>query len=661
MNRDQKIVYLIPGSGGAFYCENCLRDRPLVRALRNAGAQVMIVPLYMPLFNDGERLEGEELLVCGAVSMSLRSKIPWLRRHAPFISRILDTHPFLKIAAHLSASTRSRGLEKMTLQMMSGSLLMQQEEKEHFHGLLDNYSPDTILLSNALLIGLGSDLVKRYPAARLVCFLQDEHTWLDSMRAPWRHTAWELLKSQSRMVDLFLPVSNYYRDYMLNRLPLAQEKLPVLYPAIDVPACPVTATVTSDAPVIGYLSRICEDGAPHKLVEAWLTLKKRYKNLRLRIGGGYNGDDRPYVLRLRRILAPHITTGEVELYPNITSSQRDSFFEGMTLLCVPQKEPTAFGYYLLEAMARGIPVVEPDIGAFSEIIGDTDRSGLLYTPQNVSALTDALDTLLGDPAYAQKLSEAARKRAGTNFSHNTAAEKLLTLVKPLHNKRRRVLEINDLHRSFKNRDGLVLADVLKGVSFKIDEGECVALCGPSGSGKTTLLMLCALLDRPDNGSVTFLRDDTAAWTAEQCDRFRATELGIVFQEHLLLPQLTLMENVLLPAMAPDMKKPDAQQKERAHELIDEVGLSARITHYPGELSTGERQRTAVARALINRPKLILADEPTGSLDSDNSITVLNLLKKLAKEHKSSLLMVTHEKEMASLMDRTIELLDGRIR
>ncbi len=223
-----------------------------------------------------------------------------------------------------------------------------------------------------------------------------------------------------------------------------------------------------------------------------------------------------------------------------------------------------------------------------------------------------------------------------------------------------LLKIDALKRSYANREGLIIAEVLRGLSFEVESGECVAILGPSGSGKTTLLNLCGLLDRPDSGSIFFEGEATEKWSESRCDRYRSRELGIIFQEHLLLPQLNVLENVLLSAMAPDMRKCSPEQISRAHLLLERVSLDGKQQRYPGELSTGERQRVAAARALMNRPKLVLADEPTGALDSENSLAVARLLIELTREQGSALLMVTHSEAMASLMQRRMHLKDGRV-
>jgi len=205
--------------------------------------------------------------------------------------------------------------------------------------------------------------------------------------------------------------------------------------------------------------------------------------------------------------------------------------------------------------------------------------------------------------------------------------------------------------------GAETVSVLQGVTLSIGS-ESTAILGPSGSGKSTLLHIVGTLDQPSNGSVRIVGTNPSGLSEPQLARFRNETIGFVFQDHHLLPQYDVVENVLLPALAFN-RSSDARR--RAEELVDRVGLGHRKQHQPAELSGGERQRVAVARSLINSPKLILCDEPTGSLDSKNADAVTDLLLELATQLESGLVAVTHSRELAARFDRRIELVDGRVR
>lgn len=218
-----------------------------------------------------------------------------------------------------------------------------------------------------------------------------------------------------------------------------------------------------------------------------------------------------------------------------------------------------------------------------------------------------------------------------------------------------MLVANEIYKSYAGRSGDVA--VLSGACLELAGPESAAIVGPSGSGKSTLLNILGALERPDRGTVSLNGINPHTLDDRQICLFRNKSVGFVFQEHHLLPQLTLMENVLLPTIV----APNAEARSRAAELISRVGLVDRAEHLPGELSGGERQRAAIARALINRPSLLLADEPTGNLDRHTSDAVVDLLLELQRAEALMLVVVTHSDRVAGRMNRTLEMMDGRLR
>jgi len=200
--------------------------------------------------------------------------------------------------------------------------------------------------------------------------------------------------------------------------------------------------------------------------------------------------------------------------------------------------------------------------------------------------------------------------------------------------------------------------VLKGIDVSIERGEIVSIVGPSGAGKTTLLQILGTLDKPDSGDVFYAQNNINKMKDKDIANFRNKNIGFVFQFHQLLPEFTAMENVMIPLLIGRTKTSEAEK--RAKEILDFMGLKDRLEHKPSELSGGEKQRVAVARALANKPDVIFADEPSGSLDTQNKEELHQLFFDLRKELNQTFVIVTHDEQLASITDRTIHMLDGRI-
>ena len=200
--------------------------------------------------------------------------------------------------------------------------------------------------------------------------------------------------------------------------------------------------------------------------------------------------------------------------------------------------------------------------------------------------------------------------------------------------------------------------VLRGIDLSVEEGQVVSIVGPSGAGKTTLLQIMGTLDKADSGQVIINGQDISALNQKKLSRFRNKHLGFVFQFHQLLPEFTALENIMIPAFIGGADKKEAE--ERARELLQFMGLADRATHKPNELSGGEKQRVAVARALVNHPDVIMADEPSGSLDSQNKEDLHKLFLDLRDKYGQTFVIVTHDESLATLTDRTIHMKDGII-
>ena len=216
-----------------------------------------------------------------------------------------------------------------------------------------------------------------------------------------------------------------------------------------------------------------------------------------------------------------------------------------------------------------------------------------------------------------------------------------------------MIRVKDIHKSFGS------LKVLKGVDLEIKKGDIVSIIGKSGAGKTTLLQIIGTLDKADSGTVVINGVDVSGLSDKELAEFRNKHIGFIFQFHQLLPEFNALENVMMPAMIAHMDWKEAE--ERATQLLTDLGLGERLTHKPNELSGGEKQRVAAARALMMTPDVILADEPSGSLDEENKRELHKLLKQMQEQYNQTIVIVTHDKELAEISDRVIEMRDGVVK
>ena len=422
-----RILHLVPGSGGTFYCQNCLRDHLLVRALRRQGHDVVLAPLYLPMYAGAVAAETDAPLFFGGIGVYVREKIPFLRTLPGWLDRLLNAPALLRQAARREGTTNAADLGEMTLSMLEGRDGNQRQEFDRFVAWLKTQpKPDIIHISNALLLGFVPALRESIDAA-FVCSLQDEEPWVNAMRPPHDRLCWEAMTERARQVARFVSTSCWYGGRMKERLSLEDSQLRVIYPGVDVPADP-PCLWSSDPPTIGYLSRLNPAQGFEEVVNAFIRLKREpgLSALCLRATGGATPADKAFVDAMEQRLNQAGFGDAADIRREFQAAPDASFFGGLTVLTGPAPQGEAFGMHLVEAMSRGIPVVQPRIGAYPEILDDSG-GGLLYAPDDPDGLTNALRTLLTDAEQARQCGDRGYARAREQFSVDRMARDMIAL------------------------------------------------------------------------------------------------------------------------------------------------------------------------------------------------------------------------------------------
>lgn len=422
-----KIVNIVPGFGGTFYCGNCLRDSAFVGSLREAGHNAVIVPVYLPLAMNGNHDQEGIPVFYGAVSIYLKQQFSLLQKMPHWMEHLLNSSPILKFAARKAGSTRAHGLEELTESMLKGEEGFQRNElQELVTYLKDHEKPDVVHFSNALLLGMAKK-IKEEVKVPVVCSLQDEDVWVDSMCGEYRDKIWQLLSEKGHDVDVFIAVSDFYARIMKEKLAIPVEKMHVVNIGINPDLYQYTPPAT-DPPAIGFLSRMCEENGLGILTDAFIRLKSdtRFKNVRLHLSGGMTGDDKPFVDSQMKKLHRNDLIEYVKIFPDFSLHGLREFFGSLSVLSVPVLKGEAFGLYQLEAMASGVPLVQPELGAFPEIIGITG-GGVVYHPNNPDVLSATLAEVISDAENLKKMSKSGHKNVAEKFDCGKLTTKMIDI------------------------------------------------------------------------------------------------------------------------------------------------------------------------------------------------------------------------------------------
>jgi len=415
-----RIVQLTPGTGN-FYCGTCLRDNALVAALRRQGHDAVLLPMYLPHFVDEESVAEDAPLFFGGVNVYLQQKSAFFRRTPAWVDRWFDAPALLKRAARRTGMTSARDLGEITLSMLLGEHGRQAKEIEKVVAWLSRPEnrPDIVSLSNGLLIGLARR-IRETLKVPVVCTLQGEDSFLDALPEPDR--CWQALRECAADASLFVPVSRSYGEVMRQRMLLAPERLEVVYNGINLDGYAPAASGPPQTPVIGFLARMHPTKGLEALVDAFIRLKTggRCAGARLRVAGGQTPEDAVFVGRLQERLRAAGCGECAEFLPNLDRAEKQAFLRTLSVLSVPATYGESFGLYLLEALASGVPVVQPASGAFPELVEATG-GGFIYPTGGAEALAAALETALADPAKLAALGRCGMQAVHERFTSETMA------------------------------------------------------------------------------------------------------------------------------------------------------------------------------------------------------------------------------------------------
>ncbi len=421
-----KIAQLTPGSGKNFYCENCQRDITLVKGLRRQGYDILMMPLYLPLQAEAGQDPTNTPVFFGGINVYLQQKMAIFRKSPRWLDKLFDRRGLLEIVSKRATMVDAASLGETTISMLMGEHGRQVKELRRLVEWLseDENRPDVVCLSNILLAGMAGEIKARL-GVPVVCMLQDEDEFVDALPDDYRKRTWDILRQRCEDIDMFVPVSEYYKTFMRERLGAGEEKFSVVRMGIDISAY-VPRQQAPESPSIGYLSRMCPGKGLDVLVDAFIELKGKVglEDVKLKIAGGLAGEDVKFVDGLKAKLAKAGVDSDVQFRGFVEGGEKLDFLRGVSCVCVPEVRPPAYGLYVLEAFALGVPVVEPEAGVFPELIAGEERAGVLYSPNTAGKLAGALERVLTDREQLDRMGTSARKIAEQRFDVSLSVETL---------------------------------------------------------------------------------------------------------------------------------------------------------------------------------------------------------------------------------------------
>jgi glycosyltransferase involved in cell wall biosynthesis len=420
-----KIVFLTPGTG-SYYCGVCMRDNAIAREMIRQGHEALLVPMYLPLTLDEQSASANLPVFYGGISVYLKQKFAFFRSTPRWLDKLLNARGFLRLAGQQAGMTGGEDLGDITISMLRGEDGNQARELEDLVRWIAQERPDVVWLSTALLAGLARR-IKHELRIPVFCSLQGEDTFLDELSEPSRTEAWKTLADRARDLECVVAPSTWYAELMGRRMLLAPEQLRTIPNGINLEG--YAPGEPEQPPVIGFLARMIPGKGLGLVVDAFIELKrrKRFPEVCLHCIGAMTSADERYVHTLQDKLYWNGLVGTYNFSPNVSREEKIAALQTLTLLTTPTTYGESFGLFVLEAMAAGVPVVQPRTAAFPEIVEQTG-GGILFDEITPSGLADAWESLLGDPARARELGRRGRASVERDYSIERLATNLLALA-----------------------------------------------------------------------------------------------------------------------------------------------------------------------------------------------------------------------------------------
>ena len=426
-----KIAYITAGAGGMI-CGNCLRDNALAAALLELGHDVQLIPTYTPIRTDEEDVSIGRVFY-GGINVYLQQKYAFFRRTPGFLDRLLDQRRLLRFAARFAVKTTPRDLGSLTVSVVEGSEGPHKKELDRLIEWLGRSRPEVVHLTNTLLSGIAP-AVKRQLGIPVCCSLQGEDFFLSNLPAPHRERAFDLVRHMAASVDAFIAPCRDHAEAMAPHLGISADVIHVVMPGINLDGFPSKPDADPGEFVVGYLARICPEKGLHLLAEALRGLARKRGSsgprLRLRVAGWLGPEHRDYLDRIRQQVREWGLEGDFEYLGSVGREQKLRFLSGLDALSVPVTYRAPKGLYVLEALASGVPVVQPRLGVFPELIEKTG-GGLLFEPGNVEDLVRSLERLIDNRAEGQRMGQRGRQAVYQRFHSRRVAEETLAVYETL--------------------------------------------------------------------------------------------------------------------------------------------------------------------------------------------------------------------------------------